>query len=839
MASTYVNNLRLEEMATGEQSGTWGTKTNTNLELIGQAVAWGTRAVANASTDNITIADGAADADRCLGLKLTGGGQACTVTLLPNTSSKTWVMYNATSYTLTFTCGSGANVAILAGETKMIATDGLGSGGVVHDLLTAVNLAGTTKTAALTNAGALTVGGASQFNSTVTVGVNDTGYDVQFFGATSGAHMLWDESADDLKLVGAAGLTVAGNIDVDGTTNLDAVDIDGAVQIDATLSVGVDDTGYDVKFFGDTASAYMLWDTSADDLILGGAARLGVGTAPAADMVLDVNGQIKAGSTGASLDTTPGGFGTFIQTTSSGECAVMAYSSGGNTTLSLHSNTGGAAVVEGLRLSQAGSVVVNEGGVDMDFRVESSGNANMLFVDGGNDRAGIGTASPTGAILHVSGASNQTIRVQNSSNTSRLSFVDSGTTADTTLFGSNAGGFEWYTASTLKMSLKSDGKLGIGTAAPVGLLQIGAPGGGWNGAANGRDLTVHGGSETTTGVGQISVQATDAFGADLGGGISFGGEYSAGDNVDWATLWGRKENGTDDNTAGYMQFNTRVNGGNMTERMRITSTGLVGIGTTTPAAGFDLRTGLAAHSQFVIDASTTAGSGAGGAFLRFHGSNASSAPQIAGIDGSMTNGTDGSESGIIAFFTTVSGTSSEKVRIGAGAAAGTLFIGGTTVRNAGSVNIDYTSASQGGMGINDTASGNGGSHISFLTGGTFRGGITNNNNSAVAYNTTSDARLKENLVAIPDSISRVNNLNPVKFNWIGNGSVSEGFIAQEILAGDDQLATDMVTGDPDGDAETAPMQVDYSKITPLLTAALQQALAKIDDLETRLIALEG
>ena len=145
MASTYVNNLRLEEIGSGEQSGSWGDTTNTNLEIIGQAVAWGTRAIANASTDNITIADGALDADRCLGLKLTGGGQACTVTLLPNTSSKTWFMYNATSYTLTFTCGSGANVAILAGETKVIATDGLGSGGVVHDLLTGVNLAGTTK----------------------------------------------------------------------------------------------------------------------------------------------------------------------------------------------------------------------------------------------------------------------------------------------------------------------------------------------------------------------------------------------------------------------------------------------------------------------------------------------------------------------------------------------------------------------------------------------------------------------------------------------------------------------------------------------------------------------
>ena len=311
MASTYVNNLRLNEMATGDASGSWGTNTNTNLELIGQATAWGTRAVANASTDNITIADGAADADRCLGLKLTGGGQACTVTLLPNTSSKTWFMYNATSYTLTFTCGSGANVAILAGETKIIATDGLGSGGVVHDLLTAVNLAGTTKTAALTNAGALsnqgtvTVGvddtgydvqlfgatsgksllwdesadslivtGSTSNQGTVTVGVDDTGYDVKLFGATSGAYMLWDESADDLKLVGAAGLTVAGDIDVDGTTNLDIVDIDGAVQIDATFTSGVDGQGYDTKFFGDTASAYMLWDTSADDLILGGGAGL-------------------------------------------------------------------------------------------------------------------------------------------------------------------------------------------------------------------------------------------------------------------------------------------------------------------------------------------------------------------------------------------------------------------------------------------------------------------------------------------------------------------------------------------------------------------------------------
>ena len=78
---------------------------------------------------------------------------------------------------------------------------------------------------------------------TITVGTNDTGHDVKFFGATSGSYWLWDEDAD------------------------------GVVQI-GTLTVGVDDAGHDVKFFGNAASAYMLWDTSADDLILAGAAGL-------------------------------------------------------------------------------------------------------------------------------------------------------------------------------------------------------------------------------------------------------------------------------------------------------------------------------------------------------------------------------------------------------------------------------------------------------------------------------------------------------------------------------------------------------------------------------------
>ena len=72
----------------------------------------------------------------------------------------------------------------------------------------------------------------------------------------------------------AATLDISSSIDIDGTANLDTVDIDGAVQIDAAFTSGVDGQGYDTKFFGDTSSAYMLWDTSADDLILAGGAGL-------------------------------------------------------------------------------------------------------------------------------------------------------------------------------------------------------------------------------------------------------------------------------------------------------------------------------------------------------------------------------------------------------------------------------------------------------------------------------------------------------------------------------------------------------------------------------------
>ena len=71
--ATYVNDLRLKEIATGDESGTWGTSTNTNLELIGEAFSYGTEAITtNADTHTTTIADGATDPGRSMYLKYTG-----------------------------------------------------------------------------------------------------------------------------------------------------------------------------------------------------------------------------------------------------------------------------------------------------------------------------------------------------------------------------------------------------------------------------------------------------------------------------------------------------------------------------------------------------------------------------------------------------------------------------------------------------------------------------------------------------------------------------------------------------------------------------------------------
>ena len=266
MASTYVNNLRLNEMATGDGAGTWGTTTNLNLELIGQALGWGTRAVANASTDNITIADGASDSDRSMALKLTGGGQACTITILPNTSSKVWIMFNSTSATLTFTCGSGANIAIPAGGTKVIATDGLGSGGVVYDVLSGLNVSGNLTL----NADSAVLGFGADVDATLTH-TNDVGLtlnstnklmfnDASQFIQGASATVLDIAATDTIELT-ATNIAVVGTMGATGVVTANAGVVVDEMTLDADTLTATDD--FIIDAVGD-----ITLDAAGDDILL-------------------------------------------------------------------------------------------------------------------------------------------------------------------------------------------------------------------------------------------------------------------------------------------------------------------------------------------------------------------------------------------------------------------------------------------------------------------------------------------------------------------------------------------------------------------------------------------
>ena len=142
--ATYVNDLRLKEITTGDESGTWGTSTNTNLELIAEAFSFGTEAITtNADTHTTTIADGSTDPGRSLYLKYTGTlDSACTITIAPNTVSKLWFIENGTtgSQNIIISQGSGANITIPAGDTKAIYSDGAGSGAAMVDAFASLNV---------------------------------------------------------------------------------------------------------------------------------------------------------------------------------------------------------------------------------------------------------------------------------------------------------------------------------------------------------------------------------------------------------------------------------------------------------------------------------------------------------------------------------------------------------------------------------------------------------------------------------------------------------------------------------------------------------------------------
>jgi len=131
MASTFSPNLRIELIGAGEQAGTWGTTTNTNLgTLVEDAISGYTAVTISSAAQALTANNGAADEARNAIIQLNSAAAAFAVYAPPE--SKQYTVFNNTSYTATIynstalgnTTAAGAGVAIPAGKTMTVWSDG-------------------------------------------------------------------------------------------------------------------------------------------------------------------------------------------------------------------------------------------------------------------------------------------------------------------------------------------------------------------------------------------------------------------------------------------------------------------------------------------------------------------------------------------------------------------------------------------------------------------------------------------------------------------------------------------------------------------------------------------
>jgi uncharacterized membrane protein len=371
--ATYVNNLRLKEIATGDESGTWGTSTNTNLELITDGFSYGTKEMAADANETFTMPDGTADDTRSFYLKITSAVSLTAtrvVTLAPNTVSKVWMIENATSGSqiITIKQGSGATVNVPNGSKVMVVTDGAGAGAAVFNAnpteiggtVTSVGGTGTvqglTLSGTVTSSGNLTLGGSladvdltSQVTGTLPVanggtgsttasgaltnfGITATATELNYTdGVTSNIQTQLDTKVGTVTSVGGTGtvdgLTLSGTVTSSGDLTLS-----GSVSIDNTNWSGTDlslaNGGTGASLVDPNADRIFFWDDSA-----GATTFLTVGSG------LQISG-------------------TTLENTQSGGSVTSVAVSGGTTGLT----TSGGPVTTSGTITLAGTLAVANGG---------------------------------------------------------------------------------------------------------------------------------------------------------------------------------------------------------------------------------------------------------------------------------------------------------------------------------------------------------------------------------------------------------------------------------------------------------------------------------------------
>lgn len=461
--------------------------------------------------------------------------------------------------------------------------------------------------------------------------------------------------------------------------------------------------------------------------------------------------------------------------------------------------------------------------------------SNTLVIDTSNNRVGIGTASPArpltisddvagiqivepdagGIYAFVSQGGNLFIQDDADSNP-QIQFNKTSSYIRSVA----SGGHIFTNNSDTIVKFASDGKVGIGTASPsYRVHSVESSGSGVAGyfhnsagSGNGTALIVKGGANNTGANFQVQDYNGNAdFTVSGDGHATFSGLIKAADGSESAPSIVFNN---DTNTGIYRKGGDKlgfVTGG--VERMRITDLGRIEFEVPTNQSGGlqDQRLDWRNENNAGIMAS-----------IAVHREQDANAP-AALVFRTSTNVDSASNSS--------DGEISEKMRI---TSDGRLLHNTTSSTLGGDVVIKATNNNA--LTIHN-ARGTSGyfSQIQFSNnaGGAAIGSINRVNDASVQYNTTSDARLKENVADMTGAIARVKQLAPKRYSWINENldtANQDGFLAHEVqnvIAG----AVSGTQNEVDDDGNPVYMQMDYSKLVPLLTAALQEAIARIEALE--------
>ena len=641
-------------------------------------------------------------------------------------------------------------------------------------------------------------------NSLGRFNINGSTGDIMFLEDTgTAAKFFWDASAESL---GIGTTSPAAKINTSG-----AVGAINSIQTQVLLSETGTNTGTGLQIKANN-STYS-WDAGAITFLREGAANsyaltfdTSSGGTDSEAMRIDSSGRVGIATNGAVTDI-PGTSHDTVVVGNNGMSAagvILNVANGSNSTFGFYDNTGTTPAARMLWDSSADK---------LHFYTRNSSatgeGVRMTIRTDGN--VGIGTESPASK-LHIKTSTNFNYEFEEVSSKLRLSALNDARSANVPL---------QFAASEFNFI---SGNVGIGTDSPATLLNV-------------RAATNH-----TTGTDRTDLvtlhQGISAWSVGRGAGIRWVGDTSRTMAGISTYVFGFEDTGLAFETGGADSTGNL----NPTTRMVIDHNGYVGIGNTDPSGGLTLYgNGYGNKGKLFVY---------GGGDENSWSQNRNEAIRIGRGDIKdsyyhsiwSATGSGGDTDHWLRFYLNNGQTSGTSQVLGLQLDANkvAIFGGGQEAIAVQNTNRGVTINGSGEGRIYATASAHhdfnrtvAGEAFRFRVGTTVRGSIYTDS-SGTTYNTTSDRRLKDNITTITNGKEKLLAMNPVTHSWKADPDAAavHGFIAQEMQ----EVVPEAISGDPESDEM---MSMDYGRITPVIVAALQDALKEIEELKTRIKTLEA